>query len=459
MGRFGRFRIKEKIGEGPRAVVFSAEADEGACAVKILKPSVLPRSLSHRKKLVQLLKGLPRIEHQSVVRVIEAGERDGRVYVAMELMQCPTLAQMLAGQERPPERDVIMFSRQIAQALETGREANFYHGDLVAENVFIVASNRIKVSDFAIKKYLSQVPKDAEIGPRPEAGDQQKNGEEEWATAEELLRTRSQSVVTLDMQEDYASLGVLMLKLLSMSVPERKDDEHLEDYRERLRGVYRPLALPSSGVNPHVAEVVRRLLTPSGFASPSDVVVELASAMIFQRRSMGAQASPSQETQLYGPDSAPPARPAPPPGAETAREAAPPDLRPAKEPATDPPAARGAETVADEMPGQVRGDEATPLFVWHGDSRGEFFVLREGEELALGRDPDQCHFTIAEALISRRHCTLSKKDGELWVRDAKSANGTFVNERRVESARLSPGDVVRIGNCRISVAVSFPEEP
>ena len=451
--RLGSFLVRDKIGEGPRATVFSAEAQGVTCALKILKDSLLPGNLSHRRKFLQILRRLPSIEHHSVVKVLEAGEEDGRFYVAMELMQCPTLAQLLARDQRLLQRDVIMYARQIAQALQAGRDVNLYHGDLTLSNVFVVASNRVKVGDFAIKKYLAQEPRDTHLREKREAAEQE-NAEEEWATAEDLLRARSESIVTLDLQEDLASLAIVILKLLGCSVPEQEAEEPFQDFRERLREMHQGLSLAGAEVNPHLADVIRRLLTPGGFRAPGDVVVDLASAMVFQRLSGGAAAaSPSQETKLYRPDSVPPARPAVQPRAEPAPAELPAAEALTKEAQPKP----GEEMLAERPAAEIAAPEATPLFVWHGDSRGEFFVLREGEQLVLGRDPDQCHFTIPEALVSRKHCILLKKNGEIWVRDANSSNGTFVNEQRVQSARLSAGDVVRIGSCRISVAVSFPK--
>ena len=106
----------------------------------------------------------------------------------------------------------------------------------------------------------------------------------------------------------------------------------------------------------------------------------------------------------------------------------------------------------------AQNDEATPFFVWQGESRGEFFILREGEELALGRDPGQCQFVITDGTISRRHCIVSRKNHALVLTDIGSANGTYVNDRRVQTVQLSAGDVIRVGSCKVSVAVPRVEE-
>ena len=54
--------------------------------------------------------------------------------------------------------------------------------------------------------------------------------------------------------------------------------------------------------------------------------------------------------------------------------------------------------------------------------------------------------------VSNRHATLDSRADGLWVEDAGSTNGTFVNGARVTSARLlQPGDVIRVGHTDLLV--------
>jgi pSer/pThr/pTyr-binding forkhead associated (FHA) protein len=48
------------------------------------------------------------------------------------------------------------------------------------------------------------------------------------------------------------------------------------------------------------------------------------------------------------------------------------------------------------------------------------------------------------------HCRLTAlPSGELEVRDLESTNGTYVNGRRIESARLASGDRLRVGRVEL----------
>ena len=61
--------------------------------------------------------------------------------------------------------------------------------------------------------------------------------------------------------------------------------------------------------------------------------------------------------------------------------------------------------------------------------------------------------TLDDPRVSSRHCELAAEEGGLVIRDLSSNNGTFVNELRVEAARLEDGDQVRLGNTVISVSI------
>jgi CheY-like chemotaxis protein len=62
----------------------------------------------------------------------------------------------------------------------------------------------------------------------------------------------------------------------------------------------------------------------------------------------------------------------------------------------------------------------------------------------VGRSSD-CDYQIRQPLISRRHCLFHLRDGDIWVEDLRSLNGTFVNEKRiVEPQPLHAGDLLNI---------------
>lgn len=87
---------------------------------------------------------------------------------------------------------------------------------------------------------------------------------------------------------------------------------------------------------------------------------------------------------------------------------------------------------------------------------GKTYRILPGGVRTIGRAVG-ADFIIDAALISRVHCRLTAlPDGGLEIKDLESTNGTFVNGQRIEAARLSSGDRVRIGRVEL-VAVRETE--
>ena len=80
-----------------------------------------------------------------------------------------------------------------------------------------------------------------------------------------------------------------------------------------------------------------------------------------------------------------------------------------------------------------------------GREAGRSIALAAGQALTFGRLPT-CDVQVDDESVSRRHCTLHAREDGCDVTDLQSANGTFVNDKRVPVADLQPGDKLRIGS-------------
>jgi len=64
---------------------------------------------------------------------------------------------------------------------------------------------------------------------------------------------------------------------------------------------------------------------------------------------------------------------------------------------------------------------------------------------------------IADRTVSHVHAELVPRSDGLWVRDLGSKNGTFVDEIRIESARVPPGGRLRLGAVTVMVDYDEPQ--
>jgi DNA-binding CsgD family transcriptional regulator len=78
----------------------------------------------------------------------------------------------------------------------------------------------------------------------------------------------------------------------------------------------------------------------------------------------------------------------------------------------------------------------------------------------VGRAPT-CDLVISDLSVSRRHAELSLTDAALVVRDLESRNGTYVDERKIESSEVRAGQLVRFGSVAflIEAGLSAAQSP
>src|SRR5205085_2063999 len=101
------------------------------------------------------------------------------------------------------------------------------------------------------------------------------------------------------------------------------------------------------------------------------------------------------------------------------------------------------------------GRQTMAAMLLYRDEEGrEVSIPLPGAGSYLGRGTD-CIVRTSDPTVSRRHCRLAVFDGRWLVEDTGSANGTFVNDQRIQKEPLRYGDVLRCG----ALQVRFLEIP
>jgi hypothetical protein len=78
-----------------------------------------------------------------------------------------------------------------------------------------------------------------------------------------------------------------------------------------------------------------------------------------------------------------------------------------------------------------------------------------GDVTVLGRSRE-CDVRVADTNVSRRHAELRRDDGAFWIVDLGSTNGTELNGRRVERARVEDGDRITLGSTDLVFSRTSP---
>ncbi len=83
-----------------------------------------------------------------------------------------------------------------------------------------------------------------------------------------------------------------------------------------------------------------------------------------------------------------------------------------------------------------------------GGAPDEMELPRDKKFIVIGRD-DTCDITIDAAQVSRKHARLVRADDGFIIEDLSSANGTFVNGKRIARQKIGPDDWVGLGSYQV----------
>ena len=86
--------------------------------------------------------------------------------------------------------------------------------------------------------------------------------------------------------------------------------------------------------------------------------------------------------------------------------------------------------------------------------RVEFIINKD--EFTIGKKETNDGIITFNKMISRNHCKITNRNGQYAICDLKSANGTYVNGRKLPPEQISPiknGDIVRLANSDFQVII------
>ena len=153
------FRIESQIGEGAMGAVFLAEDTRrgGQVALKVLVRD-LAQDERFRRRFLRESKLAASLDHPHVVPIVDSGEADGVLYLAMELVEGLDLREILRRESRlDPERAIGLVA-QIAEALDAAHASGLVHRDVKPANILIreiPEGEHAYVCDFGLARHLS----------------------------------------------------------------------------------------------------------------------------------------------------------------------------------------------------------------------------------------------------------------------------------------------------------------
>lgn len=90
------------------------------------------------------------------------------------------------------------------------------------------------------------------------------------------------------------------------------------------------------------------------------------------------------------------------------------------------------------------------LYLALGDGSQSRLLPLDGDIIHIGRGPEAA-IRLDSHFVSRDHAILVRHGRNLRLLDNRSANGTFINGRRIVATPVLPGDVIDLGPVRVQL--------
>ena len=243
----GKYRLREKIGDGPHAAVYLASPPSGnepLLAFKLFSPEA-SADPEFAARCFDAAEASRRITHPCIVKVLEVGRQETRGYVLMEHISGGSLEKLLETERRLPFDRATRILRDCALGLEAARGAGQFHLNLRPANILFGSDGRARLSDFG---QGWQPPLGRTLKPEDPIG-----GPVEYMSPEQFEGQLP------DQPTDLYSLGVIYYRMLTGKLPFPGLDER-EVAMNRLNGSPRPIRESFPGVDPRAIPIVEKLL-------------------------------------------------------------------------------------------------------------------------------------------------------------------------------------------------------
>ena len=203
---FVGYRIDELIGRGGMGVVYRAYdlRLKRTVALKLMAPE-LALDRGFRERFSREAELAMSLEHPNVVPIHDAGDIDGRLYLAMGQVEGTDLRALLRAEGALDPARALAICSQVANALDAAHANGLVHRDVKPSNVLLDASEHVYLADFGLTRRL-----DEQGGP---AGDGRSVGTPAYLAPEQI------DGESVDGRADVYSLGCLLYECLTGEAP------------------------------------------------------------------------------------------------------------------------------------------------------------------------------------------------------------------------------------------------
>lgn len=384
----GNYRIEREIGEGGMSHVFVGKTlaaagtlPPGFPVVLKIMSDELAGDATARKRFVKEAQILSRLRHRYITRFYEFIDNASGAVLVMEFVEGTPVDVLLTEKGSLAPSDAIAVCQCLLEALVYAHGKGIVHRDIKPANLIREKSGVVKVTDFGIAK-IREAGTTSGQTVLTKAGFLL--GTPHYMSPEQIREPKDAGA-----KSDIYSSGVVLYEMLTGTLPFNS-----RSLPKLIDAIYRGEKQTPSSLRP---EVDREL---------EHIVLKAMHPRMDERYETAREFYEALEE--YN----------------------------ARQPFGSTPRAAMAAAPVSSGAMQWTLVSARP--------EGHETHAIQGESIMVGRDRT-CAIVLPHPAVSRRHARITLSGHAPVLEDLKSANGTYVNENRVERAVLKPGDVVRFG--------------
>jgi len=149
--QFGPYVLGGTLGSGGTATVYRAQDTRSGqqVALKLMHPEACA-SPRFRRRFTTEVQTLTRLRHPNAIRVYEAGDYQGQLWVALDLVEGESLQDRLSSEETIPVDETLRIVRAVADALSHAHDHGVLHRDVKPDNVLLAPDGTVVLTDFGL---------------------------------------------------------------------------------------------------------------------------------------------------------------------------------------------------------------------------------------------------------------------------------------------------------------------
>jgi len=391
----GNYRIDREIGEGGMSHVYvghTVAATEvlpaGYSIVLKVMSDELAGDVTARKRFIKEASILSKLRHRYITRFFEFINNENGAVLVMEFVEGTPVDVLLTERGALPIKDAITTCQCLLEALVYAHGKGIVHRDIKPANLIRESGGVVKVTDFGIAKIKEG---GGASGQTVLTKSGFLLGTPHYMSPEQIREPKDAGA-----KSDVYSSGVVLYEMLTGNLPFNS-----RSLPKLIDAIYRGEKQAPSAVRPEIKKDLEA------------IVLKAMHPRVDQRFETAREFFEALEEW-------------------TARQ---------------PVVGSGPLT----SPAQVETVKAVP----QSDAARQWALVNvkpetnekhaiTGESVMVGRDRT-CSIVLSHPAVSRRHARITLSGTAPLLEDLQSANGTYVNNTRVDKVVLKPGDIVRFG--------------